>query len=183
VGVDARDEGPALTRELGVDLVADARRKKGDVVRGVMQTTGGEGCYATINLSDVRSAAALACATTRLHSRMIQIAQVRGLGRQHALLKAADTVQPNEASVPFSELVFRNVRIEGSLMCSVQQSQDMLDMVAKHNITVKTNLFYGLDSTAELVELAHSGHMPGKGVVIVAEEAVKLQAQRCAKLV
>jgi alcohol dehydrogenase, propanol-preferring len=63
-------------------------------------------------------------------------------------------------------------------MCSVQQGQELLDMVAKHNITVKANLFYGLDSIAELVDLAHSGHMQGKGVVIVDEEAVKLQTQR-----
>jgi hypothetical protein len=59
-----------------------------------MQATGGEGCYATINLSDARSAAALACAITRMHGRMIQIAQGGGLQHYHALLKAADTIRP-----------------------------------------------------------------------------------------
>jgi propanol-preferring alcohol dehydrogenase len=53
-----------------------------------MQATGGEGCYATINLSDAKSAAALACAITKLHGRMIQIAQVGGLQQHHALLKS-----------------------------------------------------------------------------------------------
>ena len=83
VGVDARDEGLALTRELGADLVVDARRKKGDVVKEVMGITGGEGCDATINLSDARSAAALACAITRMHGRMTQIAQVGGIHQQY----------------------------------------------------------------------------------------------------
>jgi hypothetical protein len=59
----------------------------------------------------------------------------------------------------------------------------MPDMVAKADITVKANLFYGLDSIAELVEHAHSGHMQAKGVAIVDDEAVKLQTQGRAKLV
>ena len=80
VGVDARDEGLALTRELGADLLVDARRRKGDLVKEVMEATGGEGCHATVNLSDATSAAALACAITRTHGRMIQIAQVGELG-------------------------------------------------------------------------------------------------------
>ena len=68
-------------------------------------------------------------------------------------------------------------------MCSVQQGQDMLNLVAKHNIAVRANLFHGLESITELVELAHSGRMQGKGIVIVDEEAVKLQGHGRAKLV
>jgi propanol-preferring alcohol dehydrogenase len=104
VGVDARDEGLELTRELGADLVVDARTKKGDVVKEVMKVTGGEGCYATINLSDARSAAALACAITRMHGRVIQIAQVGGLEQSHQVWKATDSMQPDEVSVSFREM-------------------------------------------------------------------------------
>lgn len=43
----------------------------------------------------------------------------------------------------------------------------MLNFVAEHNITVRTNLFYGLKEIPNLVDLAHSGKMAGKGVVIV----------------
>ena len=67
VGGDARDEGFALTRELGAHLVVDARRKKGDVLEEVMEATGGDGCHATINLSDATNAAALVCAINRTH--------------------------------------------------------------------------------------------------------------------
>jgi hypothetical protein len=55
----------------------------------------------------------------------------------------------------------------------VKQGQDMLDMVAKDNITVKANVFLGLDSIGELVELANSGRTHGKRIVIVDEQAVK----------
>ena len=68
-------------------------------------------------------------------------------------------------------------------MCSVQQGRDMLDVVAKHNIKVKCNLFYGLDRITDLVTLCHSGQMQGKGVVVVDQEAVKLQRQGRANLV
>lgn len=49
----------------------------------------------------------------------------------------------------------------------------MLQMVAEHNISVKTNPFYGLHEIPKLVELAESGKMAGKGVIIVDFEEVK----------
>ena len=49
----------------------------------------------------------------------------------------------------------------------------MLEMVAEHNITVKTNPFFGLHEIPKLVELAHSGKMAGKGVVIVDQDEIK----------
>ena len=49
----------------------------------------------------------------------------------------------------------------------------MLQMVADHHIVVKTNPFFGLGEIPKLVELAESGTMAGKGVVIIDEEEVK----------
>ena len=49
----------------------------------------------------------------------------------------------------------------------------MLDLVAEKGITVKTNIFHGLQKIPDLVEYAHGGKMQGKGVVIVDEEAVR----------
>ena len=49
----------------------------------------------------------------------------------------------------------------------------MLQMVADHNISVKTNPFFGLEEIPKLVELAESGKMAGKGVVIVDEQEIK----------
>jgi len=48
----------------------------------------------------------------------------------------------------------------------------MLDLVAKHNISVKNNIFHGLKEIDKLIELVHTGKMKGKGVVIVDQEQV-----------
>lgn len=77
VGIDARDEGLELSKEAGADVVIDARQGKEKVVEEVKKVTGGEGVDATINVSDAQSAAGLACAITKMHAKMIQIAQVR----------------------------------------------------------------------------------------------------------
>ena len=71
------------------------------------------------------------------------------------------------------ELIFRDIRVEGSLLCTVQQGQEMLEVVARHGITVKTNLFYGLEQLPDLVRWAQSGRMQGKGLIIMDEEAVE----------
>lgn len=77
VGVDARDEGLQLLREAGADTVLDAREGIETVVKKIQNVTGGIGAAATINLSEAKCAAGLACSMTAKHSHMIQIAQVR----------------------------------------------------------------------------------------------------------
>jgi len=76
VGIDARDEGLDLSRSAGADLVVDARKGKEEVVKVVQEATDGLGCYATVNISEGRTAADIACAVTMMHGRMVQIAQV-----------------------------------------------------------------------------------------------------------
>ena len=76
VAVDARDVGLELSRQCGADLVVDARKDKEEVVKEVQNATGGEGCAVSISLSEAASAAPLAFAITKMHGRMIQIAQV-----------------------------------------------------------------------------------------------------------
>ena len=76
VGIDARDEGLELSKQTGADVIVDARKGTEDMVKEVQKATGGEGCPVTVNLSDAKSAAAIACAITMMHGRMIQIAQV-----------------------------------------------------------------------------------------------------------
>lgn len=49
-------------------------------------------------------------------------------------------------------------------MCSAKQGQD-----------ITADEFHGLDSVGNFVQFAHSGRVQGKGIVIVDEEAVKLQ--------
>ncbi len=81
VGVEARDEGLELSTQVGADVVVDARQEKKAYVEQVQRATGGEGVDATVNVSDAKSAAATACAITKIHGKMIQIALVR----DHAL--------------------------------------------------------------------------------------------------
>lgn len=54
----------------------------------------------------------------------------------------------------------------------------MLEFVAEHNITVKTNPFFGLKEIPRLIELAHSGKMAGKGVIIVDEDEIRRGKER-----
>jgi len=46
----------------------------------------------------------------------------------------------------------------------------MLEMVAKHEIKVKTNPFFGLDEIPKLLDKVHTGKMAGKAVCIVSKE-------------
>lgn len=66
VGIDARDEGLALARDSGADVIVDARKEKEKVVGEVMKATNGMGADATVNVSDSGQAATLACAVTRM---------------------------------------------------------------------------------------------------------------------
>lgn len=77
VGVDARDEGLALSKKVGADVVVDARLGDEKVVEAVKKATGDVGADVTVNVSDAQTAAATACAVTKMHGLMIQIAQVR----------------------------------------------------------------------------------------------------------
>jgi propanol-preferring alcohol dehydrogenase len=85
------------------------------------------------------------------------------------------SLQPDDVIIPFRELVFRDVRVRGSLMSSPSEAEHMLDTVAKDKITVASNPFDGLEKIPELIELAHSGKMSGKGMIIVDREQIKAE--------
>lgn len=157
IGVDARDEGLELSKEYGADVVLDAREGKDEVVEAVRGVTGGQGADATVCLSDHETAAGLACAVTKMHGRMVQIAQ------------------PDNVSIPFVEIIFRDIRIVGSLICSQEESKDMLNAIAKHGVTVKTNPFHGLDKIGELVEMVHGGNIQGKAIIVVDNDQLEYE--------
>ena len=58
-------------------------------------------------------------------------------------------------------------------MCTRPEAQRMLQVVAEHGISVKTNPFFGLEEIPRLIELVESKKMAGKGVIIVDEEEMK----------
>lgn len=139
IGIDAREEGIALTKEAGCEHVFDARKGKEEVVREVQALTNGLGVEAAIIVSYHETTAALSCAVTRMHGKMVQIAQ------------------PDQISIPYQELIFRDVHIIGSLVSTASEAKDMLSMVAEHKIMVKTNVFHGLHEVPKVVDLADSG--------------------------
>lgn len=69
--VDARDEGLALAKECGADIVLDAREGKEKVVEAAEKALDGELADATLNVSDAEGAAALSCAVTKRHGRCL----------------------------------------------------------------------------------------------------------------
>jgi propanol-preferring alcohol dehydrogenase len=79
LGVDARDDGIALSKEAGADFVLDARKGKDEIAREALRITGGKGVAATINVSDAKSAASTSCAITKMHGSVIQVALVSSI--------------------------------------------------------------------------------------------------------
>ncbi len=163
IAVDARDEGLALSKEYGADIIVDAREGKEAVVKEVHKVTNNEGVPSSIVLSDHKDATAIGAASTKMHGTVVQIAQ------------------PAEISVPFPEIIFRDIRIKGSLICNPDESKTMLDCIAKNGITVKTVPFDGLDKIEELGELVHSGKIQGKAVIVVDPEQIEHEKKIGAK--
>jgi alcohol dehydrogenase, propanol-preferring len=85
--------------------------------------------------------------------------------------------------VPFREVVFRDVRIHGSLVCSPEQAKRMLEVVAKHKISVSKNVFNGLAEIPKLIELAHSGKLAGKGMIVVDPQQIEEERKTGVELV
>ncbi|KUJ22351.1 GroES-like protein [Mollisia scopiformis] len=165
IAIDARDEGLALAKECGADTTVDARKGKEKVVEEVKKVTNGKLADATLNVSDHESAAATGAAVTKMHGILLQIAQ------------------PTNVSVPFEEFVFRDIRVHGSLICSRGECQKMLEVVSKNNIKVKTNAFKGIKEVPKAVELAHSGKMQGKPVILIDERAIEDEKRSGLKMI
>jgi propanol-preferring alcohol dehydrogenase len=76
VALDTRDEALALAKECGADIILNAR--DANVKEKIHEATGG-GAQATINLAEAAPTIPLACAITKTHGRLVQVAQVRSI--------------------------------------------------------------------------------------------------------
>lgn len=94
----------------------------------------------------------------------------RGAGCCGRRITAAVWSQLDEVCIPLLELAFRDVRMQGSLVCSPEQARQILEAVAEHRVSVASNPFYGLEETLELVWLAQGGKMKGEEIAVVGRE-------------
>ncbi|KAG6355285.1 hypothetical protein INS49_003246 [Diaporthe citri] len=168
IGIDARDDGLQVSAALGADFVIDARKGEAAVVGEVHKATrdanpGNPGVDATVTLSDAPTAAALGCAITKRHATMVQIAQ------------------PKDVVIPFSQFVFRDVTVKGSVVSSPGESNAMVRFIAETGIKVKTNIFYGLDQIEKLIDMVHGGKIQGKAVIVIDKEQIAKEEQLGAK--
>ncbi|KAL6803657.1 zinc-binding dehydrogenase domain-containing protein [Trichoderma sp. SZMC 28012] len=155
VAVDAREEGLELSRECGAQLVLDARQGDEQLTTVITEAIGDDKIKATIVLSDHETACDTACAITRPHGTIIQVAQ------------------PQRVSFPFRAIIFKDLHFEGSLMSGQKELEDMIHFVLKHKIRVKTNIYEDLDSVNLVVDAARSGKVSGKLVVVLDRAAVE----------
>lgn len=163
IGVDARDGGLELSRHYGADIVLDARKGTEAVVKEIMRLTDGKGAEGAMVISDAASATAVATGSIKMHGTVIQIA-------------LADPI-----TIPFHDVIFRDVRLKGSLIASPGESAEMLKFIAEHGIKVRTNPFSGLDKIEDLLHLVHSGELQGKAVVVVDQEQMEEEKKIGAK--
>ena len=159
IGIDARDSALSLSRDVGADVVLDARDGQEKVVEAVRRfTVPRKGVEATVNLSNHPTAAAMACAVTRTHGTLVHVA----VGEGGAAI-----------AIPWAELLLRDIRLRGTLICSKREAEDMLALVAKAAIDVKRETASGLDKVNGLFERGKRGEVTGKPVVLVHEEDQK----------
>ena len=154
LGVDARDEGLALSKKSGADLVLDARLGTEKLVESVMAATGGVLMRATVVLSDHPTAADISCAVTADHGNIIQVAQ------------------PQRVDIFFKHLVFRDIHVEGSLLAGRQELADLVQCVVDNKIHVETTVFQGLESLNAILGEVEKNTTAGKMVVVVDKDAV-----------
>ncbi|KKY28598.1 putative zinc binding dehydrogenase [Phaeomoniella chlamydospora] len=161
IGVDAKPSGLELSKASGADVVLDASSfSKEALVQKVAEATSTthlgvghhSGVSSAIVLSEHDSATSLACAITHIHGTVVQIAQ------------------PTNVSVPFRELVFRDIRLKGSLMCSREEAKEMLKFVTEKKIKVEGKRYHGLKELPQLMKDVHEKKLKGKGIIIVDSE-------------
>ncbi|KIW27763.1 uncharacterized protein PV07_07471 [Cladophialophora immunda] len=155
IAVEARDEGIEIAKKYGADHVLDAREGKDTVAAQVRALTpGGRGVDATVNVSDHPSAAALSAAITKSHGTVVQAAQ------------------PPEVTVPFQEIVLRDITIKGTMHGGKGVADEMLQAVARHSVVAETQIFDGLAEVPRMFELLEAGKVKGKAVCVIDKELV-----------
>lgn len=153
IAIDARDAAFELCKAKGAENVLDARDGQDKIAAEVRLITGTSGADATLNLSAHPTALMMACAVTRAHGTVIQVAG------------------PDKTTVPIFDLVFRDITVKGTMIASNNSSREMLAEYAKHGLKVESNLFHGLHRVPEMVDTLRAGTLKGKAICVVDSDA------------
>lgn len=153
VAVDARAEPIKLAKSLkyppdltinSKDIQADGAMKE---ISKMKKNTAWRGLDATIVATDNIPAFTYAADITRKHGLLVVVGQ------------PSDPVP-----VTYHQLIFRNIRVIGSLLSNVDEAQEMLDIIAENKIEI-TVKEYKLDQINTMVEDTHKEDMKGRFVI------------------
>lgn len=74
--------------------------------------------------------------------------------------------QPPALSIPFRELIFKNVAVVGTLQGNGEDLQETIDFVDQHGVKIHTTT-WGLEDVNEMWEAQESPSHAGKNVVLL----------------
>ena len=174
IGIDARDEGLALSKEMGADVVVDVRKGKEAMVEEV-QKASGPGVHAVLELSGHPSAAETGSLVTRNHARFVQVAIVSILASEDRRMKYGQRLMMHQADklpVDVLPLIFKDLTICASFMASQVETEEMLNAVVDHDVHVENNVFHGLNEIPRAVEMLKKAEYRGKACFVVDKDAV-----------
>lgn len=109
---------------------------------------------ASVVLSDHPTAADTTCDITADHGTIIQVAQ------------------PPRVEVFFRNIIFRDIRIQGSLLASRRELGDLIQCVVDNKIHVETRVFKGLHCLPTILEETEANKTAGKMIIVMDEDAV-----------
>lgn len=153
VAVDAREEPIKLAKSLKFppDLTLNSKQLDAELalkeITKLKKNNAWPGIDATIVATDNIPAFTYAADITRKHGTMVVVGQ------------PADPVP-----VSYHQLIFRNIRVIGSLLSNVPEAQEMLNIIADNNIEI-TVKEYKLDQINTMVEDTHKEDMKGRFVI------------------
>lgn len=157
VAIDAREEPIKLARSLKFppDLVLNSKQLDAETavkeIQKLNKKTAWPAIDATIVATDNIPAFTYAASISRKHDLMVVVGQ------------PSDPVP-----VTYHQLIFRNIRVIGSLLSNVEEAQEMLNIIAENDIEI-TVKEYDLNQINTMVEDTHKENIRGRFVITMSE--------------
>lgn len=147
VAIDNRAEGRALATEvpLAADLVVDV--SESDVVDKIKKWAGGDGLVAILVCTDNVEAIEWSLKTLRPHGVAVPLG-----------------LPPSGFHVDAFTMIFGELTIKGSLVANREQAEEMMRVVAKHNIRSHITTI-GMDEVPKVVDMYMNPNLKGRIVM------------------